>query len=106
MVLAKKYFTDLVADNKSEHPRGIYSICNTNKYVIEAGFKKANELNIPILIEATCNQVNQFGGYTGMTPKIFRDYIFSIAQNSHFPTDRIILGGDHLGPFPFKNESS
>lgn len=106
MLLAKKYFTDLIADNKSRNPKGIYSICSTNKCVIEAGFKKANELNNPILIESTCNQVNQFGGYTGMTPKIFRDYIFSLAQNMHFSTDRIILGGDHLGPYPFKNEDS
>ena len=34
----------------------------------------------PVLIEATCNQVNQEGGYTGMTPADFRTYVLGIAD--------------------------
>lgn len=58
---------------------------------------------MPLLIEATCNQVNQEGGYTGMTPVDFRIFVERIAQKVEFPVDRIILGGDHLGPNPWKN---
>ena len=57
----------------------------------------------PLLIEATCNQVNQFGGYTGMTPGSFRERVHAVARNTGFPLDRILLGGDHLGPFPWQH---
>ncbi len=57
-----------------------------------------------VLIEATSNQVNQFGGYTGMKPADFRDFIYGIAQEVGFPRERLILGGDHLGPNCWQNE--
>jgi D-tagatose-1,6-bisphosphate aldolase subunit GatZ/KbaZ len=57
----------------------------------------------PLLIEATCNQVNQEGGYTGMTPSNFRDYVRAIAGEFGFPAGRLILGGDHLGPNPWRS---
>jgi len=60
----------------------------------------------PLLIEATCNQVNQFGGYTGMKPADFRELVHGIAAQAGFPTDRILLGGDHLGPYPWQNLSA
>ena len=45
---------------------GIPSYCTANELVIEEILLRAKETNIPTLIEATANQVNQFGGYTGM----------------------------------------
>ena len=56
----------------------------------------------PILIEATCNQVNQDGGYTGMTPADFRDFVHALADEAGIDRRRIVLGGDHLGPNPWK----
>ena len=56
-----------------------------------------------VLIEATCNQVNHEGGYTGMTPAGFRAFVEAIAEQAGFPLDRLILGGDHLGPNPWKH---
>ncbi len=56
-----------------------------------------------LLLEATSNQVNQFGGYTGMTPVMFRDYVYGIAAELGFDTARLILGGDHLGPNPWQH---
>ena len=50
------------------------------------------------LIEATSNQVNQDGGYTGMTPADYRDFVGAIADRVGFPRERLALGGDHLGP--------
>lgn len=55
-----------------------------------------------VLIEATANQVNQYGGYTGMKPVDFSRFVYSIAEKVKFPDDKIILGGDHLGPLTWK----
>jgi len=106
MLNIKNYFKNLIKNQKGGNPRGAYSICSTNKYVLEAAFEKAKEFKDYILIESTCNQVNQFGGYTGMSPIDFKNYVFTIANYMKFPVGRIILGGDHLGPFPFLNEKS
>jgi D-tagatose-bisphosphate aldolase class II non-catalytic subunit len=56
----------------------------------------------PILVEATCNQVNQEGGYTGMTPAAFRSFVGELAESANVNRDRLILGGDHLGPNPWR----
>ena len=59
-----------------------------------------------MLIEATSNQVNQFGGYTGMRPADFKAYVASIARSVSLPMERVLLGGDHLGPNCWRNESA
>ncbi len=59
---------------------------------------------LPALIESTVNQVNQFGGYTGLTPKDWGDFVGRVGAESGFPPDRLILGGDHLGPYPWRSE--
>ena len=83
---------------------GIPSFCTANGLVIEACLKQAIRFDDCVLIEATANQVNQFGGYTGMKPADFRDFVYEIADNIGFDRDRIILGGDHLGPLTWQNE--
>jgi len=85
-------------------PIGAYSICSANKFVIKAGIKKASNNGSFVIIESTSNQVNQFGGYTGMNPVDFKEFVYSIANNIDFPLNKIILGGDHLGPNPWKNK--
>lgn len=77
---------------------GIYSICSAHPTVLEAALLQAAYDGTYVLIEATSNQVDQFGGYTGMRPADFRDLVFSIADRHGFPHERIVLGGDHLGP--------
>ena len=57
-----------------------------------------------LLIESTCNQVNQFGGYTGMTPADFAAYVHAQAVENGLPQERLVLGGDHLGPSPWQKE--
>lgn len=84
-------------------PRGITSVCSAHPVVIEAALRLALETGRPALIEATCNQVNQDGGYTGMTPAGFRTFVETIAARVGLAPDRIILGGDHLGPNPWKD---
>jgi len=99
------YLKELVQMQKSGTPKGIYSACSANEYVIEACFERAMVDNDYVLIEATANQVNQFGGYTGMLPVDFREFVYGIAEKVNFPKDKIILGGDHLGPLTWKNEN-
>ncbi|MBT9330111.1 D-tagatose-bisphosphate aldolase, class II, non-catalytic subunit [Paracidobacterium acidisoli] len=82
---------------------GIYSVCSAHPWVLEAAMRSALDDEKPLLIEATCNQVNQFGGYTGMKPKDFCAYVESIAKRVGFPTERLLLGGDHLGPHPWRH---
>lgn len=84
-------------------PSGIPSICTAHPLVIEAAMRWTAPTPLPLLIEATCNQVNQEGGYTGMTPADFRRFVEDIAARVGFPPDRLILGGDHLGPNPWKH---
>ena len=93
----------IVKAQKSKIPVGIYSACTANELVIEAVMERGLGYNNFILIEATANQVNQYGGYTGMKPADFRDFIFSQAQKTGFPKEKIILGGDHLGPLTWKH---
>jgi D-tagatose-1,6-bisphosphate aldolase subunit GatZ/KbaZ len=84
-------------------PRGITSVCSAHPLVIEAALRLARDTGRPALIEATCNQVNQDGGYTGLTPAAFRELVHAIAARVGLPPDRIILGGDHLGPNPWRH---
>ena len=80
------------------HRVGIYSVCCSNEYVLRAAMQVARDYDTPLLIEATSNQVDQFGGYTGMTPGSFRGYVEQLAAQQGFARERIVLGGDHLGP--------
>lgn len=82
---------------------GIMSLCSAHPIVIEAALRMALPTGQTVLIEATCNQVNQDGGYTGMTPAMFCAFVQSIADRAGFPFEKIILGGDHLGPNPWKH---
>ncbi len=94
---------ELVEQQKKGVPRGIYSACSANEYVIEAVMERAMKDGEHVLIEATANQVNQYGGYTGMKPVDFRDFVYSLAEKTGFSREKIILGGDHLGPLTWKN---
>ncbi len=89
---------EIVRLQKRGIPVGITSICSANKMVLEAVMKRALTLNNDVLIEATANQVNQFGGYTGMKPADFVEFVYEIADKMSFPKNKLILAGDHLGP--------
>jgi D-tagatose-1,6-bisphosphate aldolase subunit GatZ/KbaZ len=91
-------FLEIIAENRKGLAKGIYSICSSNRDVLEACFKQAVDDDSIILIESTSNQVNQFGGYTGMTPADFVGYVQSIRTQTSFPAAKLLLGGDHLGP--------
>ena len=94
---------DIAPARRAGKRPGITSVCSAHPVVIEATLRHGLAVDQPVLIEATCNQVNQEGGYTGMTPARFRDFVFAVAARVGYPAKRIILGGDHLGPNPWKH---
>jgi len=94
-----KLIRNLIDRHKSGETIGVTSVCSAHPLVIEATFAHALRHDAPlVLIEATSNQVNQDGGYTGMVPADFRAFVEKIAARTGFPLDRLALGGDHLGP--------
>lgn len=92
--------------NRNGENKGIYAICSAHPLVLEAALEQAKQDQTPILIEATANQVNQFGGYTGMQPKDFLEFIGKIADGVDYSRENIIAGGDHLGPVCWVNETA
>ena len=93
---------ELRRDRDRGRVRGVTSVCSAHPLVIEAALLQARADGGAALIEATCNQVNPEGGYTGMTPAGFRDAVHAIADTVDFPRERVVLGGDHLGPNPWR----
>lgn len=91
---------EILRTQKRGEARGLPSICSAHPWVLRAALRGDG----PVLIEATCNQVNQFGGYTGMTPADFAAFARGLAAENRFPPEGLILGGDHLGPSPWQDE--
>jgi D-tagatose-1,6-bisphosphate aldolase subunit GatZ/KbaZ len=89
---------DTVAKHKGGEAVGIYSVCSAHPLVVEASVQQALDDDGYLLVEATSNQVDQFGGYTGMKPQDFRRLVLDLARRHGLAEDRIVLGGDHLGP--------
>lgn len=98
------WLRSVVERNRAGEPVGTYSVCSANSWVLEAAMHQALDDDSVVCIESTSNQVNQFGGYTGLTPSLFVDFVHSIAKRTGFPAGRIVLGSDHLGPYPWRNE--
>ncbi|MGO2157614.1 MAG: class II D-tagatose-bisphosphate aldolase non-catalytic subunit, partial [Serratia proteamaculans] len=88
----------LIEQHKAGKPVGIFSVCSAHPWVLKAALRQAKERGTPVLVEATSNQVNQFGGYTGQTAAQFRDALWLLADDVGLARDRLWLGGDHLGP--------
>jgi len=89
---------DVLARHREGQGVGITSVCSANPLVIQAACEQAVADDAAVLIEATSNQVDQFGGYTGMRPADFRDLVHGIAEGAGLSRGRVVLGGDHLGP--------
>ncbi|MEO7837748.1 MAG: class II D-tagatose-bisphosphate aldolase, non-catalytic subunit [Anaerolineales bacterium] len=119
------YLDDIVTAQKRGEAKGITSVCSAHPWVLKTilgsndfhgtahdllsksgrrSRSRATDVNTPVLIEATCNQVNQLGGYTGMRPADFVTYVRGIAAENNFLFENVILGGDHLGPSVWQNE--
>jgi D-tagatose-1,6-bisphosphate aldolase subunit GatZ/KbaZ len=99
-----KVLLDFVAEHWSGRPVGLTSLCSAHPLVLRACMRHALQRGTGIvLIEATCNQVNPDGGYTGMTARDFHRFVHGLAGTEGLPLDRLVLGGDHLGPHPWQH---
>ena len=94
---------DKINNNRAGELVGLPCFCTANELVIRSILQYAKQYQVPAVIEATCNQVNQDGGYTGMTASGFRDWIDSLVIEYGIAPSSIILGGDHLGPNPWRH---
>lgn len=97
-------FDNIIDTHNKAIPIGITSICTANPYVIRAAMQQLRSPDEFLLIEATCNQVNQYGGYSGKTPRDFAADVFELARQSNILPQQIVLGGDHLGPYVWRKE--
>jgi D-tagatose-1,6-bisphosphate aldolase subunit GatZ/KbaZ len=98
--------SDMVRRHTAGTPEGIYSVCSAHPLVLEAAVRQAVADGSWLLVEATSNQVDQFGGYTGMTPADFRDLVQQMADRFGLPRERLVLGGDHLGPNRWRDQGA
>lgn len=100
----KNYLKTMIEKRQQGEKAGIASYCTANEFALEAALLRAKQTNTPVLIEATANQVNQFGGYTGMKPIDFMNKVLSLAEKIGVDKNQVILAGDHLGPLTWQNE--
>ena len=99
------FFNNLIKEQKAGRDVAICSICSANEFVIEAAMEDGRENALMVLVEATANQVNQFGGYTGMHPADFIAFVRRIARKTGLNEESLILGGDHLGPLTWQGDA-
>jgi D-tagatose-1,6-bisphosphate aldolase subunit GatZ/KbaZ len=104
--LAAGWLRDVVDRNRRQGDVGLFSVCSAHPQVLHAAMRHTLASGSMLCVESTSNQVNQFGGYTGLTPAKFVEYLNSIADRAGLPKEKILLGGDHLGPYPWRSEPS
>jgi D-tagatose-bisphosphate aldolase class II non-catalytic subunit len=95
---------DLITRNREGSAEALPSVCSTQPEVLAAALLLAREEGRLVLVEATSNQVNQFGGYTGMRPADFSERLSALAARLGVDRDQVLLGGDHLGPQVWRQE--
>lgn len=94
---------ELAALKRQGTPKGITSVCSAHPLVLRAALRHGAMTGNTVLIEATCNQVNHLGGYTGMKPADFARLVHELALEEKCPEQLVVLGGDHLGPNPWRD---
>jgi D-tagatose-1,6-bisphosphate aldolase subunit GatZ/KbaZ len=97
---------ELVSAQKQGEVRGVFSVCSAHPVVLRCALEQALEDNTSVLVESTSNQVNQEGGYTGIRPAEFAAFMGRLAAEAGLPRERVVLGGDHLGPHPWRAEGA
>lgn len=97
---------EILRGNQKSAKGGTYAVCSAHPAVVDAAIQQSKADGSLLHIESTSSQVNQFGGYTNVTPAQFADWIYSTAKDAGLPAEQVLLGGDHLGPFPWRNEAS
>ena len=98
----KEVFSRVREDRSRGSAAGLCSVCSSHALVIEAAVRLAGRTKKPLLIEATANQVNQHGGYSGLTANAFVDFVHRLCAQNTVDPGLVLVGGDHLGPYPWR----
>ncbi len=85
----------IAAANHAGQPVSLPSVCTAHEQVLRICLDAAARRGAALAVEATSNQVNHQGGYTGLQPQAYADRIRALAEAAGLP---VVLGGDHLGP--------
>lgn len=93
----------VLARNLTRPGVALTSVCSAHPLVLRAALAGAKATGQLAVIEATCNQVNQDGGYTGMRPADFVRRVEDAASTESVAMGDVLLGGDHLGPQPWRD---
>ena len=101
---ASERLQEIIRQNRRSENVGVYAVCSAHPSVIAAAVQQAVEDESVLHLESTSSQVNQLGGYTGLTPSQFAEFVHSSAQRAGLPRERVLLGGDHLGPYPWREQ--
>ena len=83
--------------------KSLPSFCTSNMDVLKSVIIFAKLNNLPLLIESTSNQVNQFGGYSLLNSNQFFKKIHLLASKLKYKKKNLYIGADHLGPLPWKD---
>jgi D-tagatose-1,6-bisphosphate aldolase subunit GatZ/KbaZ len=105
-VSATDRLQELIRRNRRGEKVGAFAVCSAHPSVIAAAVQQAVEDESVLHVESTSSQVNQLGGYTGLTPSEFAEFVYSAGQEAGLSRDRVLLGGDHLGPYPWRDQPS
>jgi D-tagatose-1,6-bisphosphate aldolase subunit GatZ/KbaZ len=103
---ASERLREVILRNRRSEKVGVYAVCSAHPSVIAASVQQAAKDDTVLHVESTSSQVNQSGGYSGQTPSQFARFVHSAAQHAGLPQERVLLGGDHLGPYPWRGQSS
>ncbi len=103
---ASERLQEVIRRNRRSEKVGVYAVCSAHPSVIAAAVQRALDDESVLHVESTSSQVNQLGGYTGQTPSQFAEFVHSSAQRAGLPRERVLLGGDHLGPYPWREQPS
>jgi D-tagatose-1,6-bisphosphate aldolase subunit GatZ/KbaZ len=103
---ASEALREIIRRNRRSEKVGVYAVCSAHPSVIAAAIQQAVEEQSVLHIESTSSQVNQCGGYTGQTPSQFAEFVHSEAQKAGLAAHRVLIGSDHLGPYPWRQQAA
>lgn len=101
-----KALEDVVHRNRAGEAVALTAVCSAHPDVLCASLRLARQEGRTLLVEATSNQVNQFGGYTGMRPADFIAFVHRIGDRLSVDRAQVLFGGDHLGPQAWRSEAA
>src|SRR3954449_10309818 len=93
---AAQQLRHIFSRNRSGERVGTYAVCSAHPAVLESSVIQAVEDGSILHVESTSSQVNQLGGYTGLTPAQFAQSIRELAARFGLSADKVLLGADHL----------